>query len=248
MKNSSYLLMLTALFVVSGNALAEDKKEEKAKSPWTSSVELGVINTTGNTVTQTTALKADVTYEVDKWRHNGHAEGYGASSEDAAGNNVVSAERYELSGKSDYKYNEYDYAFALAKLQKDRFSGFEYEHVVSVGYGRKIIKQADMELDLEIGPGVRFFKVDNGVSDEEALLRLAGKYWWAITAHSKFTQDLVFEIGEDLTTTKSVTGLQANINSALAMKLTFTVKNKSEVPVGTEETDTETAVTLVYNF
>ena len=246
MKNYCYVITLTSLLLASGNAVAEEKAKEK--SPWTSSVELGVINTTGNTETKNTAGKADVTYEVDKWRHNGHAEAYGSSSEDAAGNSIVSAERYELSGKSDYKFNEHDYAFASVKLQKDLFSGFEYEHVVSLGYGRKVIKQADMELDLEIGPGVRFFKVDNGVSDEEALIRLAGKYWWAITDNSKFTQDLIFEIGEDLTTSKSITGLQANINSSLAMKLTFTVKNKSEVPVGTEETDTETAVTLVYSF
>ena len=244
MNKISMVVTLASSLQVTGNVLAEE-----AKSPWKSSVELGVINTTGNTETQTTAAKADVTYEVEKWRHNGHAEAYGSSSEDAVtGESVTSAERYLLAGKSDYKFTELDYAFGLVKLQKDLFSGFEYEHVVAVGYGRKVIKQADMELDVEIGPGVRFFKVDNGVSDEEALLRLAGKYWWAISDNSKFTQDLVVEIGEDLTTTTSVTGLQANLNSSLAMKVTFTAKNKSDVPPGVEETDTETAVTLVYNF
>lgn len=244
MKKATMVLTLASSLLVTTNVLAE-----KEKSPWTSSVELGVINTTGNTKTQTAAAKADVTYEVEKWRHNGHVEGYGSSSEDAdTGESVTSAERYLLAGKSDYKFNEYDYVFGLVKLQKDLFSGFEYEHVVALGYGRKLIKQADMELDVEIGPGVRFYKVDNGISDEEALIRLAGKYWWAITDHSKFTQDLVVEAGEDLTSTTSVTGLQANINSALAMKLTFTAKNKSDVPVGTKETDTETALTLVYNF
>ncbi len=244
MKKTTMVLTLASSLLVTTNVYAE-----KEKSPWTSSVELGVINTTGNTKTQTTAAKADVTYEVEKWRHNGHAEAYGSSSEDAVtGESVTSAERYLLAGKSDYKFTEYDYAFGLVKLQKDLFSGFEYEHVVALGYGRKLIKQAVMELDVEVGPGVRFYKVDDGVADEEALLRLAGKYWWAITEHSKFTQDLIVEIGENLTSTTSVTGLQANINSALAMKLTFTVKNKSDVPVGTEETDTETALTLVYNF
>lgn len=244
MKKTMMLLTLASSLLVTANVYAE-----KEKSPWTSSIELGMINTTGNTKTQTTAAKADVTYEVDKWRHNGHAEAYGSSSEDVVtGKSVTSAERYLLAGKSDYKFTELDYAFGLVKLQKDLFSGFEYEHVVALGYGRKLIKQADMELDVEIGPGVRFYKVDNGVSDEEALLRLAGKYWWAISEHSKFTQDLIVEIGEELTSTTSVTGLQANINSALAMKLTFTAKNKSEVPVGTKETDTETALTLVYNF
>ena len=247
MKNFSSVLMLSSSLLVANNVIAEEEK-----SPWKSEAELGFIRTTGNTETQTTAAKLDVTYEVDKWRHNGHAEGYGSESDDAAGNSVVSAERYLLSGKSDYKFNEHDYVFGLVKLQKDRFSGFEYENIVSAGYGRKVIKQADMELDLEIGPGMRFFKIDNAPdSDDEALIRLAAKYWWDISATSKFTQTLSTDIGEDLTTTESVTGLQANINSTLAMKFTYTIRNKSEVPVATpeiEKTDTEAAVTLVYSF
>jgi len=246
MKKYCYALLLTSLMLTTATVVAEEKKEEK--SPWKSEVELGFIRTTGNTETQTVAAKGDVTYEVDKWRHNGHAEGYGQESEDATGNTIVSAERYLLSGKSDYKFNEHDYVFGLVKLQKDRFSGFEYEHIVSLGYGRKVIKQDDMELDLEIGPGVRFFKVDNGSSDEEALLRLAGKYWWQITGNSKFTQDLSVDIGEEITSSESVTGIQANINSTLALKFTYTIRNKSKVPAGTEKTDTEAAMTLVYSY
>ena len=251
MKASRYLFVFSSLFVLAGNVTAaEDKKEEK--SPWTSSIELGLIRTTGNTETQTTAGKADVVYEVDKWRHTGHAEGYGQEATDkTTGETEVSAERYELSGKSDYKFNEYDYFFALLKLQKDRFSGFEYEHTVSLGYGRKVIKQDNMELDLEIGPGQRFYKFDNGISEREALLVLAAKYWWAITDNSKFSQELYADIGEEFTTTKSITGIQANINKTLALKVTYTIRNKSEVPVAVpviEKTDTELAVTLVYTF
>jgi putative salt-induced outer membrane protein len=247
MKMSFNALWLASALMMSGSVLAEDEKAED-KSPWTSTLELGFIRTSGNTETQTTALKADVVYEVDKWRHTGHAEGYGTESEDDAGNNIVSAERYQLSGKSDYKFNEFDYMFGLVELNKDRFSGFEYENKVSAGYGRKIIKQEDMELDLEIGPGVRFFKIDNGESDDEALLRLAGKYWWQISPSSKFTQDLSVDIGEDITSTESITGIQANINSTLALKFTYTIRNKSEVPVNTERTDTELAMTLVYTY
>lgn len=243
-------LLLTGMLTLSCNVLAHDEPAapDEPKSPWQSSVEAGIVRTTGNTETQNTSLKGDIVYEEGQWKYAGHGEAFGASQEDDTGKSVVSAERYLLSGKADYKISDLDYAFGLVQLQKDRFSGFEYEHVVALGYGRKLLKQPDMELDVEIGPGVRFFKVDNGQSDEEALLRLAGKYWWAITDHSKFTQDLTIEIGEDLTTTTSVTGLQANINSSLAMKFTFTVKNKDEVPVNTEKTDTETALTLVYTF
>ena len=249
MKKSYTWLILPGLLTMSANVLAAE--EEKKKSPWTSSVELGFIRTTGNTETQTSALKADVVYEVEKWRHSAHAEGYGQESEDATtGESVVSAERYELSGKSDYKFTEHDYAFGQVKLKKDRFSGFEYENSLSLGYGRKAILKDNMELDLEIGPGMRFYKPDDGESQDEALLVLAGKYWWAITGNSKFTQDLFFDIGEEYTESKSVTGISANINKTLALKFTYTIRHKSDVPdpATTEKTDTEAAVTLVYNF
>ncbi len=239
-----YFLMVAGLLAASANVLAEDE----VKSPWTNSVEVGFVRTTGNTVTQTTAVKADVVYEVEKWRHSGHADGYGSEAEDDDGVNDVSAERYELSGKSDYKFTEHDYIYGIIKLQKDRFSGFEYEHVASVGYGRKVIKQENMVLDLEIGPGERFFKVDDGVADEEAILRLAANYWWDITASSKFSQELSTEISEEVTSSKSVTAIKANINSTLALKFTYTVRHKSSVPVDTDKTDTEAAMTLVYSF
>jgi len=247
MKNSGNLILAGSL-LLSANVLAAEKDEAVEKSPWKSSVELGFVRTTGNTETQTTSLKANVVYEVDKWRHKGHAEAYGTETENDAGENEVSAERYVLSGKSDYKFSELDYMFALVKLQKDRFSGFEYEHIISLGYGRKVIKQDNMELDLEIGPGVRLFKVEDGESDSEALLRLAADYWWQISDNSKFTQELSTDIGEDITSSQSITGIQANINSALALKATYTVRHKSEVPEGTEKTDTEVGITLVYNF
>jgi putative salt-induced outer membrane protein len=249
MKKRCYVLVLASLLVVAGNVQAEEETKAEDKSPWTSSVELGFIRTTGNTKTQTLAGKADVVYEVEKWRHTGHAEGYGAEAENqTTGENEVSAERYQLVGKSDYKFTERDYVFGLVKLQKDRFSGFEYDHIISAGYGRKAIKQDNMELDLEIGPGERFFKVDDGQAKEEAVLRLAAKYWWQITDASKFTQLLSTEIGEEITTSESITGIQASINKTLALKFTYTVRHKTKVPADNEKTDTETAMTLVYTF
>ena len=248
MKKSCILLMFASLVFLSGNVFSEEEKPGE-KSPWTSSVEFGFIRTTGNTETQTIAGKANVVYEVDKWRHTGFAEGLGAESvNQTTGENEVSAERYELSGKSDYKFTDRDYVYGLVRLRKDRFSGFEYEHMVSAGYGRKAILQDNMELDLEIGPGERFFKVDDGQAQEEALLRLSANYWWQITDASRFTQILSTDIGEDITTSESITGIRANINKTLALQFTYTVRHKTKVPDGNEKTDTETAMTLVYTF
>lgn len=250
MKKIFNIIMLGALLAVVSNAFAADEEKDKAKdkSPWTSTVELGFIRTTGNTVTQTTAAKADSVYEIEKWRYTGHIEAYGQQADNDEGKNEVSAERYAVSGKADYKFSVLDYVFGLAKWDKDRFSGFKYETSFSVGYGRKVINKDDMELDLEIGPGIKFYKEDEEQSKSEAILRLAGNYWWEITDTSKFIQKLSTEIGEQKTTSESITGVQANINKTLALKFTYTVTNKSKVPDGSKKTDTIAGMTLVYNF
>lgn len=245
MKKCCYAFMLSGLMIASATVNA---KEEEIKSPLTTSAELGFIRTTGNTENQTIALKGDIVYEVEKWRHTGHAEGYGQEAKDDQGDSVVSAERYELSGKSDYKFTELDYVYGIIKLVKDRFSGFDYNHIVSSGYGHKVIKQDNMELDLEIGPGVRFFKIENGVSDEEAILRLAANYWWKISDTSTFTQELSTDIGEEITSTESVTGIQASINSTLALRFTYTIRHRSKVPDDNVKKDTEAAMTLVFTY
>ena len=248
---SILLLAMTATAVnAAEEAAAAAEVAEAEPSPWKIEAELGYVNTTGNTETTSTTGKFDATYEVEKWRHNVHAEAFGQESQDAdTKETVVSAERYQLSGKTDYKFTELDYAFALADLKKDRFSGFEYEHVFAVGYGRKLIKQEDMELDVEAGPGMRVYKVDDAPErEEEGVLRLLADYWWQFTDSSKFTQTLKTDIGEEFTASESITGLQVAINSTLALKLTHTIRNKSKVPADTKKTDTETAVTLVYSF
>jgi putative salt-induced outer membrane protein len=243
MKKRYYALTMAWLMIASVSVNAEEEKP-----PLTASAEFGFIRTTGNTENQTTTLKGDIVYEVEKWRHTGHVEGYGQEAKDDQGDSVVSAERYAASGKSDYKFTEHDYVYGLVELQKDRFSGFDYDHIVSVGYGRKVIKQENMELDLEIGPGERFYRVENSTADEEAILRLAANYWWQITDTSKFIQDISTDIGEEITSTESVTSIQANINSTLALKFTYTIRHKSKVPDDKEKKDTEVAMTLVYTY
>lgn len=234
--------------LVSAALVTTQVKAVENDSPWSSTAELGLITTTGNTETQTITLKIGVTHEEDVWRHTGNFEGYGVSSEDSSGVNKVSAERYKLLGKSDYKFNEHDYAFGSIGLEDDRFSGFEYESTISGGYGRKLVNRDDVSIDVEIGPGVRLFKVDGNRSDAEALLRLAGKYWLQISENSTFTQDLTIDHGKEITAIGSVSAVQANINGSLGLKFTFTLRNKSEVPVATENTDTEAVITLVYTF
>ncbi|WP_455209453.1 DUF481 domain-containing protein [Kaarinaea lacus] len=239
-----FVPLVTVIFSSSSNAEETKPADEKTKpTTWSADLGLGYVKTTGNT--ETTTIKGDVkaVKEVEKWRHTLTAEGLNTSDR-----GVATAERYFLSGKSDYKFTEFNYIYATATYDNDRFSGFEYRTTLSAGYGRRIIHEPTISLDGEIGPGVRYSKLDSGESQDEFLARLAANLKWKITDYSEFTQDVFSDIGEDATITRSITALTANINKSLALKLSYTYRYTSEVPVGIDKTDTETVVTVVYKY
>ena len=69
-----------------------------------------------------------------------------------------------LNGHSDYKLESPAFLFATISYEDDKFSGYDYRITESVGYGRRVIDESDLSLDLEIGPGVRQSKLNNGAS------------------------------------------------------------------------------------
>lgn len=235
MKKISSAIFLCSSFVAA-NSYAE-------QGVWKGNAELGVVTTSGNTETSSINAKLKASRESAAWVHTGRFEGLGASD-----NVKTSAERYFVEGKSDYKIGEFDYVFGLLNHEKDRFSGFDHQSSAVVGYGRKVIHQDDMSLSLEAGAGYRDSETDAGSDLGEAIVTLGGDFQWTVSETSKFQQVLKVESGSDITVTKSVTSLTSQVADSLAMKATLTVKNTSDVPVGKDKTDTETAVSLVYSF
>lgn len=241
-----YISLTTLLLVWSTAVNAETAAETtKTDDTWKGNVELGYVKTGGNTDTESLNTKARAERDGETWRHKLNLEAL-KSSDDG----TTTAERYIISGQSDYKLKgKKNFFFVYVSYEEDKFSGYDYQLTEAIGYGRRVIESNNMTLDLEIGPGARQSKVeDTGDTDKQTLVRGAARYLWKITDHSKFTEDLTADAGEDVTVTKSVTGLSAQINSSLASKLTYTIKNTSKVPPGVKKTDTELAVTLVYSF
>ncbi|MCF6325479.1 MAG: DUF481 domain-containing protein [Gammaproteobacteria bacterium] len=214
-----------------------------AASSWNGEAELGIVSTTGNTETSTFNLNTKLVNERDQWKHLFLFNTLHSNNKDSS-----TAERYVLVAKSDYKINDVSYAFGRFSYEDDRFSGFEYQATETLGYGRHIIQKSTLKFDVEGGPGIRQSKPDDGSNDNEGILYLSGNLKWDISQNAVFTEDFFTEIGEDITITKSVTGLKSQINGDLAMKVTFTAKHTSKVPALKKKVDTETAVSLVYSF
>jgi putative salt-induced outer membrane protein len=235
-KGVSTLLLAGA--VLAGPVLAEEKAPA-----WTGEAALGFVMTSGNTETQSTNAKAKAVNERDMWRHSLALEAL--KNED---NDVTTAERYLASGQTNYKFKPRHSLFGLVSYEDDRFSGYDWRATEVVGYGYRAIERPDLILDLEGGPGARQSRLDNGTREDEGIIHLGANLDWKVSPTSNFTEALTSDIGEDVTISKSVTGLKTQINGSLSMKIAYTVKHTSEVPAGIEKVDRETAVMLVYGF
>ncbi len=212
-------------------------------SIWTSEAELGFVQTTGNTETESLNLKLAVDNKRKNWEHS--LKLASMRSSDSLG---TTAERYLVLIKSQYILNESSYLFDRLQYENDRFSGYDYQASEVIGYGRHLVTNDIFKLSAEIGMGVRQNALENGATQSEAIVVIASDFEWKISPSATLSEDLTIDIGDDRTISKSITALTTKINSSLSSKITYTVRNASEVPVGTKKTDTELAATLVYTF
>jgi len=218
------LLSAALLSVVATASFTEDVKVNDPS--WKGNVELGIVNTTGNTETETINAKAKAETEREKWRHTLAFESLNSSDK-----GKTTAESYTLNGQSSYKTSDQNYFFATLGYEDVRFSGYDYRLSEALGYGRRVIHDPALTLDLEIGPGARQSKLSTGGTDDEATVRGAAKLAWKIAKTSSFTEDFTIVAGQNSTITKSVTALTAQVNGSLATKITYTIQNNSDVPV-----------------
>ncbi len=218
-------------------------KQEDNKSTWKGAAELGLLMTRGNTETDSLNLKVRLENSREKWHHKLEVKVLQASE-----HNTTTAESYEALGRSEYLLDDNDYLFGSLRYEDDRFSGYDQRTTEVFGYGHQFLKRDDMTLKGEFGLGARQTENTDGTEQDEGIIRVGLNYNWQITRTSSFMENFFVEHGEENTATESVTELTVRINEKLAMKLGITVKNNSDPPVGIRNTDTKTAVTLVYDF
>lgn len=233
---AAYLIIAASL-----PAFAEDKKTEP--KGFSGAAEFGMVLTSGNTDTSTTTGRFEVSYDLEKWLHFARFNIVNSEVD-----NATTAERYLLNLKSDYKMDDDQFLFAGATHDIDKFSGFDSQSTIATGYGRKLYDTETLHLSAEIGPGYRTSKLDDGSSDSEAILHLGSKGKYIVNEYSHFVADLNIDAGSNQTITVFNIGYVNKLNNALALKLAYNIKKSSNVPVGTDNTDTITSVNLLYSF
>lgn len=247
------------LAAITCSAFAEEKKKLSTE------MELGIIATSGNTNTQSYKSKVVVKQELAHWHNHYVLEGLYKRDEVEVDDGDSStrkeerttAEKYFASAQGDYILNkEHAALFIYSEYNRNRFSGFDYQYTVALGFTNRVFTHDNAYLSYDIGPGMTVAKSEDldgesQNSEETFVIRMSAEYLYKFSQHAKFTQTLSTNYATDSdnnSKTKAVSSITAQINSSLSLRASYTVDYNSEVPEGREHNDTETAITVVYSF
>ncbi|MDE2235509.1 MAG: DUF481 domain-containing protein [Gammaproteobacteria bacterium] len=254
MKNWIAVAVIAASVVWTGAAYADldltqldaniaATKKIAAKEGWQGSVSLGYLATTGNTNTRSLNSQALAGYKSGPWQDVLAFQAIQASQ-----NGVTSAENYDFNGQSDYNLSDKDYVYGTVDYLRDTFSGYQRRTSEILGYGRRLYSSASQQLDLEFGAGARqTYNIDDTHSDD-FVQRLAFNYLWQFAEKSNLSENLSVINGTDNTFTQSVSALTTNLAGSFALSVSYTVKHNTSVRPGLKNTDSTTAISLVYTF
>ena len=217
--------------------------EDEGPKGMSGSAEFGMILTSGNSDSSTLNGKFALTNDTVEWLHTASLDMVRAESE-----SVKTAERYVLNAKSNYKLQDDQFLFVGLNHDVDKFSGFDYQTSITAGYGRKLYDTDQYKLSVEIGPGYRISKFKAGGDDNEGILHLGATSKYIINKASYLDGKLVIDTGSNQTITALALGYVNSLSSSLALKLGYNLKHSSDVPAGTNKSDSITSVSLIYSF
>ena len=232
-----------AIFAFAGIAFGQTESAAEEESPWSGSTSLGFLSTSGNTDSTSYNAAFAIAYATNKWTHSFDAAAIGAKQTD-----VSTAEAYQADWKSTYDFSEHNYIFGLINWRKDRFSGVDQQLSESIGYGRRLITTPSHNLSVELGAGHRSADLSDGTSESSVVGRGALEYIWTFSETAAFEQTVSVEAGPDNTFTESISEVRARLLGDFAIVFSYTLRNNSDVPVGSVNTDKFTAISIEYAF
>ena len=253
--------LLLSLSMLTAAAIAPClQADEGAPGPgWKVEVDLGLINTSGNTETTSLQGKIDARQTLEKWENQYILSTLfkedQVTKDDGSKSKEKTAEKHFGSLKSAYLIGvEKSYLFGYVSYTDDKFGAYRTYTTVAMGYGDWLYSTPKLQWFVEAGPGYFEGKkpdADNPGSytiESGAILRAATELIWKFSSNAEFKQLLSVESGSDNTRTISESSVAASLTNAMKMKVGVNIANDTDVAPGKKKTDTTTFVNLVYSF
>jgi len=253
---------LTALCLLPLMSYAVSAEDTEKKPEYTASAELGFLYKTGNTKSADIKAGFNLQHEKDKWRSvvafNILAKKL--EKEDAAGNEEFETtdNKWDILTQTNYTIGEEgkNYLYGNLAYEQDKFSGFESQSSFSAGWGRHWYETETSSLFADVGPGVQYDvtrATDTKASESNTsfIIQAQALYTHKFNDYVQFKQYLVAKQATesgDNSIYKSETSITAQLIDSLQLKFALRIDYDTEVEPEFENTNTETSMTLIYNF
>ena len=248
---TSCIFFISRLHAVEQVKLLKPLNLPRPLEPLSTELELGFINTAGNT--DSTAVKGKVLLKQDfqEWKNEYLLDMFYTESE-YEGETETTAHKLFLSTQSDYKLtSEHTSVFVFGSYTDDRLSGYDYQTTFAIGYAARFFSNKTSFLDYSVGPGYTFSREDDGTRINSNIIRLEAKYQYNLSFTAKFTQTTSTEIalnsGQN-SETKSETAISSVLRQNLSIKAAYSVTHNSAPLDDNEKTDAVTSISLSYSF
>lgn len=212
-----------------------------------SHAELGYVNTTGNTETQTFSFDGNMKRDWEK--HTILIKADAAYGEDT---DVETKNKFFIEGAYDYKFTDTIAFNYIAAYKQDKFTDYNYQAYTGPGVKYKALKNEKHVLDLTASA---LYSIDQYVlGDEEdsySSYKLEAVYAYQILENLKFTQDFNYRSSFEDSQKYfifSKSAITTKISDILSAGLSYKIDYVNEVAPETEQSDNTLAFNLIFDY
>jgi putative salt-induced outer membrane protein len=226
---------------------------------WIGKGQLGFLDSQGNSDAVSLNGNIDLLRYDGPWKNEFYVGGlYGKNT------GIVSAERWETRGQSNYTLSGDLFVFGGLRYEHDLFDGFQYQASVTSGLGYKLLNSDDTKLTLQVGAGYRSLRPETIVKDPNgdgqvisrtpletmgnAIGTVGLDFSHAFTKTTTLTNKFLTEAGSDNTLLHDELALTVKMSDKLALSVGYTISDNTKPPAPLKKVDTLTSVNLVFGF
>src|ERR1700744_2231770 len=251
------LLASTLLALAPAAAALADDPPPPPQGVWIGKGQLGFLDSHGNSDSASLNGNIDLLRYDGPWKNEVYVGGlYGKNS------GIVSAERWETHGQSNYTLSGDLFVFGGLRYEHDLFDGFQYQASVTSGLGYKLLNGDDTKLTLQVGAGYRRLRpqtIDKDDSGEvisrtpldatgEAIATVGVDFSHSFTKTTIFTNKFLSEAGSDNILLHDELALTVKMSDKLALSVGYTIIDNTKPPAPLKKLDTTASVNLVFGF
>jgi putative salt-induced outer membrane protein len=251
-------IVATALLVLCpvAGALAEDAPPPP-QDVWIGKGQFGFLSSHGNSDSESINGNIDMLRYDGQWKNEVYLGGlYGKNA------GIVSAERWETRGQTNYTISGDLFAFGGLRYEHDLFDGFQYQASLTGGPGYKILDTADTKLTAQLGAGYRRLRPETitkepdgtvisrvpGDASGDAIGTVGIDFSHAFTKTTVFSNKFLAEAGSSDTLLHDDIALTVKMSDRLALSVGYGITDNTKPPAPLKKLDTVATVNLVFAF